>query len=68
MTEDLPRVSLSDPVTHAPSEARLLTPLASLALVVETLARTLPDTPEALSVRQEVGGRGLTWCRRVLAG
>lgn len=56
MTEDLALVSLSDPVTHAPSDARLLTPLTSLALVVETLPRTLPDTPETLSVRQVPGG------------
>ena len=56
MTEDVSLVFLSYPVTHAPSEAGRLAPLASLALVVETLPGTLPDTPETL--RQSGGGGG----------
>ena len=47
MTENLPLVVLSDPVTKTPRHPRPLTPLAGLTLVVETLARTLPDTSRA---------------------
>ena len=46
MAEDLPLVSLSYPGTQTPRHARPLAPLAGLALVVEALARALPDTPE----------------------
>merc|ERR1719510_1627224 len=44
MAEDLPLVSLSYPGTQTPRHARPLAPLACLALVVEALARALPDT------------------------
>ena len=45
MAEDLSLVSLPYPGTETPRHARPLAPLARLALVVEALARTLPDTP-----------------------
>ena len=46
MTENLTLVVLSYPVTQTPRHTWPLTPLPALALMVETLARTLPDTSE----------------------
>ena len=65
----VPRVSLSYPVTETPRLSGPSTPLPSLALVVQTLSRALPDTPESVSEgedrrRQE----DPTWCRRGPAG
>ena len=68
VTQHRARESLSYPATHAPGDAWPLTPPAGLALVVETLARALPDAPATFSVETRPVGGGQTWCRRGRAG
>ena len=45
VAEHLPGVAGAQLGAHAPGQPRLLAPLAALALVVQTPARTLPDAP-----------------------
>ena len=54
MAEDVALVLVSYPGTHAPRHSRPLAPLAGLALVVEALARTLPDTSETSTLQSPV--------------
>ena len=46
VAEDLPGVAGAQLGAHAAGQPRLLAPLATLALVVQTPPRTLPDAPE----------------------
>ena len=71
--EDVPLVLVSYPGTQTPRDARPLAPLTGLALVVETLTWTLPDTSETSNSHQSLlslcwARGGFTWCRRGLAG
>ena len=52
MAEDVPLVLVSYPGTQTPGHAWPLAPLTGLALMVEALAGTLPDTSETSDSHQ----------------
>ena len=46
VTEDISLVACAQALTHAPGQPRVLTPLASLTVVIQAPAGTLPDASE----------------------